>query len=85
MFFSLYFRRVLFTFSYFMFFYNIFIGFLSCILRILKSIAIGAIFMSRLDNSALPRRFQMMDPGNIAYVTCLPSLSQKVCTYIVLH
>ncbi|XP_052260590.1 stimulated by retinoic acid gene 6 protein-like isoform X2 [Dreissena polymorpha] len=55
-------RRGLFSFSFFMFFYNIFIGFLSCLLRIIKSVVIGAVFLPRLDNSALPRRFQMMDP-----------------------
>lgn len=60
-------RRVLFSFTFFMFFYNIFIGFLSCLLRIIKSIVIGAIFLPRLDNSALPRRFQMFDPGFANY------------------
>ncbi|XP_052784291.1 receptor for retinol uptake stra6-like [Mya arenaria] len=60
-------RRVLFIFSFFMFFYNIFIGFVSCLLRIIKSIVIGALMLPRLDNSALPRRFQMMDPGFVAY------------------
>ncbi|XP_045199274.2 receptor for retinol uptake stra6-like [Mercenaria mercenaria] len=60
-------RRVLFSFTFFMFFYNIFVGFLSCLLRIIKSIVIGAIFLPRLDNSALPRRFQMFDPGFANY------------------
>ncbi|XP_060605143.1 uncharacterized protein LOC132757773 [Ruditapes philippinarum] len=60
-------RRVLFSFTFFMFFYNIFVGFLSCLLRIVKSIVIGAIFLPRLDNSALPRRFQMFDPGFANY------------------
>ncbi|WAR27415.1 STRA6-like protein [Mya arenaria] len=60
-------ERVLFIFSFFMFFYNIFIGFVSCLLRIIKSIVIGALMLPRLDNSALPRRFQMMDPGFVAY------------------
>lgn len=57
------FRRMFFSFTFFMFFYNIFIGFLSCLLRIIKSIVFGAIFLPRLDNSALPRRVQMFDPG----------------------
>ncbi|KAH3809600.1 stimulated by retinoic acid gene 6 protein-like isoform X3 [Dreissena polymorpha] len=60
-------RRALFSFSFFMFFYNIFLGFLSCLLRIIKSVVIGVIFLPRLDNSALTRRFQMMDPGFAAY------------------
>lgn len=61
-------RRVLFTFTFFMFFYNIFMGIVSCLLRIIKSMIIGTMFLCRLDNSALPRRFQMFDPGFAAYV-----------------
>lgn len=61
-------RRMLFIGSFFLFFYNIFIGLVSCLLRILKSVLVGALFLSRLDNSALPRRFQMFDPGFAAYV-----------------
>ncbi|XP_060603247.1 receptor for retinol uptake stra6-like [Ruditapes philippinarum] len=60
-------RRVLFSFTFFMFFYNIFVGFLSCLLRIIKSIGIGAAMLPRLDNSVLPRRFQMFDPGFANY------------------
>ncbi|XP_060605138.1 stimulated by retinoic acid gene 6 protein-like [Ruditapes philippinarum] len=58
---------MLFSFSFFMFFYNIFIGILSCMLRIIKSIIIGTIFLPRLDISPLPRRFQMLDPGFANY------------------
>ncbi|KAL5003951.1 hypothetical protein ScPMuIL_017407 [Solemya velum] len=61
-------RRVFFILVYFMFFYNIFLGFISCLLRILKSVVIGALFMARLDQSTLPRRFEFMDPGFSAYV-----------------
>uniref|UniRef100_K1QK94 Uncharacterized protein n=1 Tax=Magallana gigas TaxID=29159 RepID=K1QK94_MAGGI len=50
-----------------MFFYNIFIGIFSCLMRILKSIILGALFLPRLDHSTLPRKFQKMDPGFDAY------------------
>nr|XP_034328021.1 stimulated by retinoic acid gene 6 protein-like [Crassostrea gigas] len=60
-------RRLLFIFTYFMFFYNIFIGIFSCLMRILKSIILGALFLPRLDHSTLPRKFQKMDPGFDAY------------------
>ena len=74
-------RRVLFVMSFFLFFYNIFIGLFSCLFRIIKSIVIGALFLSRLDNSALPRRFQMMDPGK---KTCFPILiNMLVLHYII--
>ncbi|XP_025079236.1 receptor for retinol uptake stra6-like isoform X2 [Pomacea canaliculata] len=61
-------RSIFFNFTYFMFFYNIFLGVASCLLRILKAIAIGIFFLSRLDNSTLSRRFEFFDPGFTAYV-----------------
>ncbi|KAK6195508.1 hypothetical protein SNE40_000922 [Patella caerulea] len=61
-------RRLLFSFTYFMYFYNIFLGLISCLLRIIKAIVIGALLLSRLDNSTLPERFQFFDPGFAAYV-----------------
>ncbi|RUS72021.1 hypothetical protein EGW08_020219 [Elysia chlorotica] len=60
-------RRAYFIFTYFMFFYNIFLGLVSCLLRIIKAIAIGTIFLARLDNSTLPRKFEFFDPGLNAY------------------
>ncbi|KAL5004400.1 hypothetical protein ScPMuIL_017856 [Solemya velum] len=61
-------RRVFFIFVYFMFFYNIFLGLVSCLLRIVKSVVIGALFLPRLDRSTLPRRFEFFDPGFAAYL-----------------
>ena len=58
-----YFRRLFFIVVYFLFFYNIFLGFISCLLRIIKAIVIGTIFMSRIDHSTLPLKFQDKDPG----------------------
>ena len=54
-------------FTYFMFFFNVFLGLVSCLLRILKSIVVGALFLSRLDISSLPREFQFFDPGTENY------------------
>ncbi|KAL3847277.1 hypothetical protein ACJMK2_018197, partial [Sinanodonta woodiana] len=61
-------RRLLFLVTYFMFFYNIFMGFLSCLMRILKSTIIGASLLSRLDQSILPKNFQKFDSGFNAYI-----------------
>ncbi|XP_070212924.1 receptor for retinol uptake stra6-like [Littorina saxatilis] len=61
-------RSFYFNFTYFMFFYNIFLGLVSCLLRILKAMFLGIVFLSRLDNSTLPRRFEFIDPGFKAYV-----------------
>ncbi|XP_062615537.1 stimulated by retinoic acid gene 6 protein-like [Saccostrea cucullata] len=60
-------RRLFFIFTYFMFFYNVFIGLISCLMRIIKSIILGALFLPRLDHSVLPRKFQQFDPGFDAY------------------
>ncbi|XP_033760016.1 receptor for retinol uptake stra6-like isoform X2 [Pecten maximus] len=61
-------RRGFFVFTYFMFYYNIFLGLISCLMRIIKSIILGALFLGRLDHSTLPRRFQLFDPGFDAFV-----------------
>ncbi|XP_059173007.1 receptor for retinol uptake STRA6-like [Physella acuta] len=60
-------RRFYFVFVYFMFFFNIFLGLVSCLLRILKAIGVGTLFLARLDNSTLPRKFEFFDPGFAAY------------------
>ena len=60
----LFYRRVFFVVVYFMFFYNIFLGLVSCLLRIIKAMALGTLFLPRLDHSTLPRKFQWFDPGN---------------------
>ncbi|CAL1530583.1 unnamed protein product [Lymnaea stagnalis] len=60
-------RRFYFIFTYFMFFYNIFLGLVSCLLRIIKAMMVGTIFLARLDNSTLPRKFEFFDPGFAAY------------------
>lgn len=55
-----------------MFFFNIFMGLASCLMRILKAIAIGIIFLARLDNSTLPRSFEFFDPGiTVFFMFCI--------------
>ncbi|KAK6962724.1 stimulated by retinoic acid 6 protein isoform X1 [Biomphalaria glabrata] len=60
-------RRFFFIFTYFMFFYNIFLGLISCLMRIIKAMVVGTLFLARLDNSTLPRKFEFLDPGFAAY------------------
>ncbi|XP_059158549.1 stimulated by retinoic acid gene 6 protein-like [Physella acuta] len=60
-------RNFFFIFTYFMFFYNIFLGLVSCLLRIIKAMLVGTLFLARLDNSTLPRKFEFLDPGFAAY------------------
>ena len=50
-----------------MFFYNIFIGIVSCLMRIAYAMVLGTLMLSRLDYSTLPRRFESMDPGKCMF------------------
>ncbi|XP_077865707.1 stimulated by retinoic acid gene 6 protein-like, partial [Saccoglossus kowalevskii] len=61
-------RRLFHNFTYFMFFYNVFLGIVSCLIRLFKSIIISAFVMSRIDQSTLPRKYERFDPGYRAYV-----------------
>ncbi|KAI8772398.1 stimulated by retinoic acid gene 6 protein isoform X2 [Biomphalaria glabrata] len=61
-------RRFYFIITYFMFFYNIFLGIVSCFMRIIKSVAVGILLLARLDSSPMPRKFERFDPGFSAYI-----------------
>lgn len=56
-------RRLFSIMSYFFFFYNILLGLISCFFRILKGMALGVIFLSRIDRTCLMQGFQTWDPG----------------------
>jgi len=54
--------------SYFLFFFNIFLGLISCLLRIFKGMVVGVLFLERVQKSILPRSFEKIDPGYFAYI-----------------
>ena len=60
-------RRVLMIFLYFNFFLDAFLGLISSIIRIIKSIIGGCLYMCRLDYSPLGRKLEVMDAGFSAY------------------
>jgi hypothetical protein len=60
-------RRLLMIFLYFNFFLDAFLGFISSIIRIIKSIIGGFLYMSRLDYSPLGRKLETLDAGFSAY------------------
>ncbi|CAF2102485.1 unnamed protein product [Rotaria magnacalcarata] len=60
-------RRVFMVFIYFNFFLDAFLGFIASILRILRSIVGGIIYMCRLDYSPLGRKLESIDAGFSAY------------------
>jgi len=61
-------RRMFSIMSYFFFFYNILLGLFSCTIRILKGMALGVIFISRIDRTCLMQGFQTWDKAFVAYL-----------------
>ena len=60
-------RRILMVYLYFNFFLDAFLGFLSSIIRVVKSAIGGIIYMCRLDYSSLGRKLETYDAGFSAY------------------
>ncbi|CAF4108724.1 unnamed protein product [Rotaria sordida] len=60
-------RRAFMVFIYFNFFLDAFLGFVAAIMRILRSIAGGVLYMCRLDYSPLGRKLETIDSGFSAY------------------
>lgn len=61
-------RRFYSIMSYFFFFYNILLGLFSCIMRIIKGMILGVIFISRIDRTSLMQGFQTWDKAFVAYL-----------------
>ncbi|XP_071157759.1 stimulated by retinoic acid gene 6 protein-like [Mytilus edulis] len=61
-------RKLFSVLMYFMFFFHVIIGFLTCIRRILLGGAIGILTLARIDRSLLPRGFEQLDSGYKSYV-----------------
>ncbi|CAF1628384.1 unnamed protein product [Adineta ricciae] len=61
--------RAFFVFSYFNFFFDCFLGFVSCSLRVTKASIAAIIFLPRLDYCIFGRTLEKLDSGFISYVT----------------
>ncbi len=61
--------RLYYTFSYFSFFFDCFLGFIMCLSRISKGFLCTLIFFARLDYSAYGRGLEMWDSSYAAYVS----------------
>jgi len=62
-------RRIYFIFNYFNFFFDCFLGILSCVIRVSKSVLASLLFMGRLDYSFMGRNLERLDQGYATYVT----------------
>jgi hypothetical protein len=61
--------RLFFVFSYFNFFFDCFLGIVSCGLRVSKASIAALVFLPRLDYCIFGRALEKLDPGFIAYVS----------------
>lgn len=64
-------RRFFHILSFFLFFFNVIIGVFGCLKRILLSVVLGALFISRTDRCLLLKGFEFLDAGHNAYLGML--------------
>ena len=72
-------RRLFHIVSYFLFFLNIFVGLFSCLIRIFYAILLGALFLPRLQKSALPRDWELFDPGTWTRLARKQDVMMSLC------
>ena len=56
-------RRLFHVCTFFLFFFNIFLGVFSCLKRIIIGTVLGVMFLGRTQKSVIPRDFELKDPG----------------------
>ncbi|KAM7419001.1 hypothetical protein PAMA_016223 [Pampus argenteus] len=56
-------RKAFHCFNYFFFFYNVIMGFGTCIMRLLCSVVVGTWLVSRIDRTIMQRGYEDMDLG----------------------
>ncbi|XP_070598350.1 stimulated by retinoic acid gene 6 protein-like [Erythrolamprus reginae] len=64
-------RRVFANFSYFLFFHSVVMGIGSCLLRLLRSVILGAWMVARIDRPVMPKGFEQCDAGYRVWVGML--------------
>lgn len=57
-------RRLFHICTYFLFFFNVFLGVVSCLKRILIGALLGVLFLGRTQKSLISRDWELKDPGN---------------------
>ncbi|KAM9313955.1 stimulated by retinoic acid gene 6 protein-like isoform 2-T2 [Pholidichthys leucotaenia] len=61
-------RKAFHCFNYFFFFYNVVMGFTSCIMRLLLSMAFGTWLVSRIDQTVMQRGLERIDAGYCTWI-----------------
>ncbi|KAK3753775.1 hypothetical protein QZH41_014235, partial [Actinostola sp. cb2023] len=68
-------RRCFLLVSFFFFFFNILVGLMSCMLRILKGMVLGILFIGRIDRPLIMKGFTNLDTGNLKYLIPMYAIS----------
>ncbi|KAM3844575.1 stimulated by retinoic acid gene 6 protein-like [Vipera latastei] len=64
-------RRVFVNFSYFLFFHSVVVGLTSCLLRLARSIVLGAWLVGRIDRPVMPKGYEQCDAGFSVWIGML--------------
>ncbi|XP_063311346.1 stimulated by retinoic acid gene 6 protein-like isoform X1 [Pelobates fuscus] len=64
-------RKAFQNFNYFFFFYNVIVGFGSCLSRLMRSLVIGSWLIARIDRTILPPGFEGRDSGYNTWIGML--------------
>ncbi|XP_062984519.1 stimulated by retinoic acid gene 6 protein-like [Elgaria multicarinata webbii] len=64
-------RKAFMNFSYFLFFHSVVVGLLSCLMRLIRSIVLGAWLVGRIDRPVMPMGFESCDKGFSTWVQML--------------
>ncbi|XP_026990489.1 stimulated by retinoic acid gene 6 protein-like isoform X2 [Tachysurus fulvidraco] len=61
-------RRAFHNFNYFFFFFNMILGVMNCLLRVIKSAAVGLMLVSRIERTIMPEGFETLDSSYCMWV-----------------
>ncbi|XP_058239979.1 stimulated by retinoic acid gene 6 protein-like isoform X1 [Hemibagrus wyckioides] len=61
-------RKAFHNFNYFFFFFNMILGLMNCLLRVIKSLAVGVMLVSRIERSIMPEGFETLDHSYCTWV-----------------
>ncbi|XP_058027496.1 stimulated by retinoic acid gene 6 protein-like [Ahaetulla prasina] len=64
-------RRLFVNFSYFLFFHSVVVGLTSCLMRLFRSIILGAWLVGRIDRPVMPKGYEECDAGYTVWIGML--------------
>ncbi|KAL7856282.1 hypothetical protein AOLI_G00198860 [Acnodon oligacanthus] len=56
-------RKAFHNFNYYFFFYNVILGLGSCVLRLMSSVFVSLLLVSRINRTIMPKGFELLDKG----------------------